>query len=40
VKRKSPIAFAIAFFSSRVVTVRLVKSCALSAASFCVKCTT
>ena len=40
VKRKPLIASATAFFSSRVQRFRLVKSCALSAASFWVKCTT
>ena len=39
-KRNPVIAAATAFFSSRVQRLRLVKSCALSAASFCVKWTT
>ncbi len=40
VKPKSPIAYAMAAFSSRVQIFRLVKSCALLAASACVKWTT
>ena len=39
-KRNPAIAAPTAFFSSRVQRLRLVKSCALSAASFCVKWTT
>ena len=37
---KPSIASAMAAFSSRVQILRLVKSCALDAASACVKCTT